>query len=297
MWYSIAADCIYTLTLFLVPCFFLHTPRHGSRMRSYALITICFEAYSILFRYVWLPPNDDYYLVGVWVVMAILYLWLFELRGKWYFISLAGLWLYGILSDMIASVFLITLEPTYLERYQTAEFGVELSNMGRLMSVLICGVTMTVFALVYLCLIRRKQKRIFFGFLCVPIYHLFLVVGYFLLCADWSNKVANIGLAMAVFNFFLDVFLLYALSTLFRKQDMETEIDKLEEKSRMEQQIYAADSQYMEEIRLMRHDFANQLQVVYGAMEDAENIEQVRQLLNEMREQIRETDAGNDPAE
>ena len=109
------------------------------------------------------------------------------------------------------------------------------------------------------------------------------MLGFFMLCGNFDEKVGKIGLAMGILNLLLDGSVLYLLEGLFRKLEKEKELQILENKRKEEYEYYKSSAEAMEQFRLIRHDFANQLQTAYGMMDEPENAEKVKKLLEQMK--------------
>ncbi len=290
MWYSLASDCICFAIWFILPNFFLFRPKYWKDRPfiSYSIMVVLSSVYLILFRYVWDFFIQPVYYIGFTLTLTSLWYFLYGVKGKKLILSYLLLMVFGITQDLFATILTNLVNPTYIQQYFQTYKSYANWNMGHIMSVLMGETLMMILVLIYFCLIQRKQVRLFFGFLCVPIYHIFIMAGFYLLCTDYSQTISSIGLAMAVFNLLLDGLIMYFLHTIFKKQDMESEIRELEEKRLLEQAYYEADSRFTEEMRMIRHDFANQLQIVYGMMEAKEDPEEIRKVLLEMKKDLGE---------
>lgn len=288
IWYSVLTDFFGNMLFFYIPCVHLLRPRHKSRYGTYAVSVLLFTAWGIPWRYWVSLPSVFPYLISNYIFLWLLLRVLSRDSGKRVLLGWILLIALGFFTDAICMLFMSVLETNFFSLYIGAVNDWSYLTVARILGLLAGGFVNTMSALVYLCLIRRKNPGIFCGFLLIPIYQVFLMGAFFQLCSDFSERGAAIGLVMGIFNVMLDGVVLYLLDGIFRKMDREAELLKLEELRRREYEFYASDSSFVEEMRLIRHDFSNQLQAMYGMLDDPDSADRVKRMLEEMQKRLGE---------
>lgn len=286
--YAITADIISALLFFYLSSVYFLTPRKGNRLVAYLLTVFLYLIWNITTRY--FREIQVSTVLAFWnhlcylAVISLLY------RDGWKrkLACLAFVSILGLSIDMLTGLVMISFNNEYYMQYLYADFDDTFTNQSHLMSLLISEVCNTTIALFYLTRIRMKNWKYFFSFLLLPVYEIFIMAGYFMLCGSYDNKVANIGLAMGIFNFLLNITVLYLLEEMFRKLQRENEVREIEKKRTEEYEYYKSAAEATEEFRLIRHDFANQLQTVYGMMDEPENAEKVKAMLADMKKNLEE---------
>ena len=191
----------------------------------------------------------------------------------------------GLVGDITGMLCLRFFIPEIIEMYLKAQIP-EAAIMTSLMGNLCCGVSIMVEAIVYFCLIWKKQKKLFAAFLLLPVYQFVLGAGFFILCNDYTERVAQIGVAIEAFYFAVDVMMLYFLENILQKQDVEAKIREQERLRRQEYAYFEAAGRSAEELRMIRHDFSNHLQAMYKMSDGDGDRETVREMLEEMSRRI-----------
>lgn len=284
--YGIMADFLTNLMFLYVPFVYLMKPRKGSRYVNLVILVAIYNGWTVSQRYFFLPSNIVFYVFLSWGLIYFISCIFYTSQNGRRVKVWATMFVLGMFSELITSLILTTVLPELWKRYIYVQFEESFLNIARLVGALVMEVMGTVWALIILCLVRKRRWGIFLGFMLIPVYQACLTVGFFRMCTDFTESVAMTGYGIIFFNVILDGVILYLLEGIFKKLDREEELQALEEQRRQEYVYYEADSQYVNEMRLMRHDFANQLQTAYSMMDEPESVERVKALLEEMREKI-----------
>ncbi len=286
IWIGIVVDFFMNLMLFYVPFIYLMKPRKGSRYVNLVVVTVLFNTWIILWHFVLTPSNTLVLQAMNWVLVFLLVCIFYQDSMKKRIGYVATVVVVGVFSEVLTCLILIMVLPDFWINYVFAGYDENTMVLVRMMGGLVGEITVTVWALIYLCLMRKRRWGIFWGFMLIPVYQACLTTGLFRMLGDFTSSVAMTGYGIIFFNLVLDGVVLYLLEGIFKKLDREEELQALEERRRQEYAWYEADSQYVEEMRLIRHDFANQLQTAYSMMDNPENTEKVKGLLKEMREKV-----------
>ncbi len=282
----IITDYLINMMFFYVPTVYLMQPRRGKRYVNYLLFVFFYNCWAIPWRYIVPPSNTLFYQMMNQAMIFILFLIFYRCKIKKRILLMVAVFLIGLFSEISACLMLVTMTTDFWIKYVHAQFDGIFLDVSRLLGALAGEVVSMIWALTYLCLMKKRRWRIFLGFMLIPVYQTCLTAGFFIMCGDFTESTALAGFGIILFNLLLDGVILYLLEGIFKKLDWEEELRMLEEQRRQEYVYYEADSQYVNEMRLMRHDFANQLQTAYSMMDEPESVERVKALLEEMREKI-----------
>ncbi len=286
LWCAIAADFLENLMFLYVPAIYLLRPRKGGRYAVFFIFVALFTCWGIPWRHFYPPSNTVLWGLANFSVVYFLIRLLYRCDLKKSLLILLLFLIMAYATEVSAGIMVTAIIPDFLTRYVRAQFDESTMLMMHLMAALTGEIVSTVWALGYLCLYHGRRWIFFWGFMLIPIYQACLTYGFFLMCVDFSGKIALVGIGIISSNVALDGVVLYLLEGIFKKLDREEELQALAERRRQEYSYYEMDSQYVEEMRLIRHDFANQLQTVYSMMEEPENSERAKELLAEIRERI-----------
>ena len=159
-------------------------------------------------------------------------------------------------------------------------FGV---TIYRNLAIIFCGqIILILWAIALLlwkvCAEKRWIKE-FFLFIVIPVYQMIIFMVYYSSCETIDIASIIIGWFLYLFGFFIDGAILYLISGMVKKMQMEKELRELYRKRQEELTYYMMVNSHIEEVRQMRHEFANQLQVMYGLLE-VEDEGKVKEMLD-----------------
>ena len=288
VWYSVISDFIATALMLYIVAIYLLTPRKGGRYVNYLGWILLYMAYLLIFRYRLQTKSLFLYLLQTFLVIGVLIhiIYADALRRKIF--ALLYLILIGLLTDLITAVVGSFLVNSMWEKILSAYNESIYTNMMKLMALFCSNVVTMVCTLIYLCIIRHRDLKLFFSFLLLPVYHVLVGAGYFMLCNDFTERIAAIGLLMGIFSILLSFMVLHFLDSILKKSAMQQEVKGIEIQQKREYVFFEKESQQVEQIRLIRHDFVNQLQVAYRMMDEPENVEKVKKMLADMKKNLEE---------
>jgi len=122
-------------------------------------------------------------------------------------------------------------------------------------------------------------------YLTLPIYQILIFIIYYSFCGEIHFENVMVGWLLFMFGIVIDVSVIYLLNGIFQKLKLEREISVLQEKRQEELAYYMMVNDKMEQTRFLRHEFANQMQIIYGLLGTRE-MEKVRVLLDKTKENI-----------
>lgn len=110
--------------------------------------------------------------------------------------------------------------------------------------------------------VQGKRRKNILLLITIPVYQLALLGCMFYMCSDFSREVLGAGMLIVLFSLLLDWLTAGLIDGQNLRAEMEEQVNRLNEERRKELEYSAQNSRYLEEVRLMRHDFSNQLQLV-----------------------------------
>ena len=125
-------------------------------------------------------------------------------------------------------------------------------------------------------------------YLTLPMYQIVILIIYYSFCGEIRFENIMIGWLLFIFGIFIDVSVIYLINGIFTKLKVEREISKLQEKRQEELAYYMMVNGKMEQTRFLRHEFANQMQIIYGLLE-TKDAAKVRQMLDKTKEKMEQT--------
>ncbi len=283
--YALIINYINDLMVFYLPAMCILTPRRGKKSVIWIAFSTLHTAWILLSHYVMEFSAVIYPLIYGLVVSAALLELFYRDSRKRKLALLVCIFLTGILADMTVLLCMRVLIPGVIEIYLKGQLP-EAAVMCYLMGNLCSGILVMVEAIIYFCLIRTKQKRLFGAFLLLAAYQFVLGTGFFILCFDYTERVAQIGLAVEAFWTVVNVMMLYFLESILQKQDIEEKIREQENLRRQEYAYFEAAGRSAQELRMVRHDFSNHLQAMYKMSDGDGDRETVREMLEEMSRRI-----------
>ncbi len=287
MWCLMASDYLSDLLFLYIPAIYLLQPRKGNRYVMLFLCTAALVCWGIPARQLYMPKNTMLYMVVNFLVMYLIVICFFKGSIRQY---AAGFWvlvLELVISEVLSCAVAAILMPEFWAQYMHPEYEADFLYTTRILSSMPSGVVDMTLVLIYLCLIQKRRWGVFWGFMLIPVYQFCLTIGFAVISGDYSERTALRLLGLICFSTVLNFVVLYLLEGIFKKLDREEELQALEWQRRQEYDWYEKDSRYVEEMSMLRHDFANQLQTVYAMMEEPENAEKVKTMLQDMEKGIR----------
>ncbi len=281
-------DCLVVHLSFFLPAAYMLTPRKGNRYVNWFVLSSIYDMWMIFSHYAADFSLVIYPTLAGWCIVYLLFKLLYRDSPKRRLEALGFFILMGLTSDLLTACFLYGLIPMIAEMYVHARLG-EQANLIHQIGNLMCQVVCMTFALVGLCLIRKRQVRLFLVLVLIPVYQFVMLAGFYTVCNDFSDRVALIGFAIGGFNFAINIFVLYVLGDILKKKELKAQLGDLEEIRRREYAWFEAAGRSAQELRMIRHDFSNHLQALYKMMGDPGSRDTVKRMMEEMERQLGET--------
>lgn len=157
------------------------------------------------------------------------------------------------------------------------------TTIYRNLAIIFCGqIILILWAIALLlwkvCAEKRWIKE-YFLFIVIPVYQMIIFMVYYSSCDKIDIASIIIGWFLYLFGLFIDGAILYLISGMVKKMQMEKELRELYQKRQEELTYYMMVNSHIEEVRQMRHEYANQLQVIYGLLE-VEDEGKVKEMLD-----------------
>ena len=166
------------------------------------------------------------------------------------------------------------------------------SSEYRNVMITLCGqiflVIWLVFILLWKIIEERRMIKECMLYLILPVYQLLIVVIYYKFCGEIRFESVMTGWFLFVFGVVIDVSVIYLINGIFKKLKLEREISELHEKRQEELAYYMMVNDHMKQSRFLRHEFANQMQVIYGLLETKDTAK-VKQMLDKTKEKVEKT--------
>ena len=152
----------------------------------------------------------------------------------------------------------------------------------RNLAIILCGqiilVLWVIVLLVWKICEEKRWMKEYILFLVIPIYQLIIFLVYYNGCEKIDVPSIVVGWLLYLFGILIDVAILYLITGMIKKMKLEKELSALYKKRTEELDYYMQVNNHMEEVRELRHEFANQLQVIYGLLEEEDTDKVIRML-------------------
>ena len=129
--------------------------------------------------------------------------------------------------------------------------------------------------------IERKWIKEYLLFMILPVYKLILLTIYYYSCVNINVNNLFIGWSVYLIGGILDFLILYLVSEVIKKWKLENEIGELNHRREEELKCYLEMDKRIKEIGEIRHEYFNQLQVIYRLIEER-NKEKLNELLKDI---------------
>lgn len=194
----------------------------------------------------------------------------------------------ALISDAIAWILTHDILVRVLG-YDVTNYDVLGNALYRNLAIILCAqvlliIWFTVVAVVSAVRNKRWMKE-HFMFLIIPVYQLYILFIYYRFCEVIDEKSALLGWFLYIFGLGIDIAFYYLIQGMIQKIQMEQMLLQLKEKRKRDLEYYLEVNERIEKMRFAKHEFAGQLQVIYGLLEEKEN-EKGKDLLDAAYEKI-----------
>ncbi len=186
-------------------------------------------------------------------------------------------------------LFQLTIEIQGISLNQ--EYGYHKSDPGYLLlfNIYFVLVLFTLFMLFFILwkrLVEHFWIKEYLLYVIVPLYQLTLVWIYFAACKEIGKAELITGILLLIFSLIIDFGILHMVTGMVKKIEIEKELTVLYTQRRTEQKFYEIARQNMEDMSRLRHSFGEQLQTLYQLIEQGDNTEEVKEILDASSEQL-----------
>lgn len=194
----------------------------------------------------------------------------------------------ALVSDVIAWILTHDILIRVLG-YDVTNYDVLGNVLYRNLAIILCAQVLlilwfTVVAIVSAVKNRRWVKE-YFLFLIIPVYQLYILSIYYRFCDVIDEKSILMGWFLHVFGLGIDIVFYYLMQGMLQKIQMEHMLQQLKENRKKDLEYYLELNRQIEKMRFDKHEFAGQLQVIYGLLEGKEG-EKGKDLLEAAYEKI-----------
>ncbi len=162
----------------------------------------------------------------------------------------------------------------------------------RYLAIILCGqfilILWVLMLLFWKIFMENRWIKEYLLFIIIPIYQFIIFMVYYYSCETIDAKSILTGWFIYMFGIVIDVASLYLISGMLKRIRMEKELSELYQKRKEELDYYMQINGHMENVRELRHEFANQLQVIYGLMEEKDTAK-VRRMLDAIYQNMEHT--------
>lgn len=281
---------ILTLVMGFITCFLFYQiliPRRGRRIAAWTVGTVGITVCSLLLK----PMIQS---LPVWVFTAVMVILTAVILFLLYRVNRKKALLWSMISCMIqvATEFTSVKLLFRIKRvnYETLYVLDELRITAMLFACIIEMIFIMLVLVVWKFRVQGLRRKNILLLIMIPVYQLSLLGCMFYMCTDFSEGVLRAGILIVLFSLLLDWLTAGLIDGQNLRAEMEEQVNRLNEERRKELEYCAQNSRYLEEVRLMRHDFSNQLQMVDALYARGGKEEQIRQLMDELKKRVNGAD-------
>lgn len=169
--------------------------------------------------------------------------------------------------------------------YIALNFSDEYNQLG----VILCGQILIIYwgfmLLLWKVFVTKSWVKEYFMFLIIPIYQGCLFFVYYSGCAEINNERIAAGFTLLLFGVFVNAMIIYLINGILKKIIAEKELKQIQLERQKELEYYQSVNVHMEQVRGVRHEFANQLQVIYRLLEEKDE-QKTRKMLDAAYENL-----------
>ena len=138
--------------------------------------------------------------------------------------------------------------------------------------------------------VKEKRYRRWFGTVpvIVALFQILLTGSYLWVCETVDGVAIGLISVMLLACILIDTMLLKVADNMVRIEQEEKKLLGLETQRKQELLFYEKDSQYVKKLRMVQHDFANQMQILYHLVESGENREVIDKMAASAEARLKE---------
>lgn len=208
-------------------------------------------------------------------------------------ISLALYYIPAIVGELVSAFILIKISIYRNEAYVKIYPAFYLTPEYRVFGIIFCAQTILCFWGIGVYIWKYIETRIwvkeYMVLIILGIYQELLLVVFFTESSELTDAKVFTGLMFFSLGFLLETGTIYLVNRMVKKIESERKLSRLYRQREKELKYYHDVNEHMEKIRIFRHEYANQLQVIYDLL-DNQSEEKAEQMIQMIYENIRKTD-------
>lgn len=134
--------------------------------------------------------------------------------------------------------------------------------------------------------IDKVWPKTYMLFLIFPVYEALILFLFYQNVKELNDRVVVEGFLFVIFGFVIDFVLCYLIYKSLKERELAIKLDSIEREYQSEKVYNELVNGNLEQIRMLRHDFKNQLQVVYAGIDNGISKEEAREMLDEMNREM-----------
>lgn len=277
---------ILTLIMGFITCFLFYQiliPRRGKRLIVWAAGAAGMSACSLLLKPLIQSLPIWVYTGTITLIMAVILFLLYQVKMKKAFFWAVFSCLIQLVTEAAAVGLLFCIRRV---NYETLIVLNELHVTAALFACIIEMFFIMLALVIWKYRVQGMRRKNMLLLVTIPVYQLALLGCMFYMCSDFSREVMGAGMLIILFSLLLDWLTAGLIDGQNLRAEMEEQVNRLNEERRKELEYCAENSRYLEEVRLMRHDFSNQLQLVDTLYAQGGKEEQIRELMEELKKRV-----------
>lgn len=132
----------------------------------------------------------------------------------------------------------------------------------------------------------KVWPKIYLWFVVLPVYEVFIFVVFYQNANKLDDSIIIEGFIFFLLGFLLDCMLTGLIIKIAKDRETAIKLENIERERQSELVYRELVNQNLEQMRMIRHDFKNQLQVVYAGLKSDMTNEEAEQILDEMANKI-----------
>ena len=161
--------------------------------------------------------------------------------------------------------------------------------LSSIYSTLIFFVLYMILLVLWKGIVDRFWMRAYLLYVMVPFYQLVLIMIYYATCRKLENIELTTGVLLVVFSLIIDFSIIYLVSGMLKKEQVEKELTALYNQRQTEQRYYEMAVNNMAEIKEIRQNYTGQLQTLYSLLEEGEHNLEIKELLDSSAQKLQST--------
>ena len=134
--------------------------------------------------------------------------------------------------------------------------------------------------------VDKVWPKIYTLFLIFPVYEALILFLFYQNIKELNDRIVVEGFLFVVFGFVIDCVLCFLIYKSLKEHELSIKIDAIERERQSEKIYNELVNENLEQIRMLRHDFKNQIQVVYAGIDKGITKEEASRMLDEMNHEI-----------